>query len=236
MKVVRWVLAAIGALTLVVVLWNQSQRIVNGQAEEWVAYGLVALLVFGDAVFPILPGETTLNAASILAANGELNIWIVILAGAFGAITGDSTVYWIARKAKGPLRAWMDKTAGKSSATRVLKLLHDHGPVFLLFGRYVPGVRFALNATLGAVVKMPYGTFVRWSALSGSLWAAFTCANAYFIGTALAGYPLLSLVVTGLISTVLIAVVIWSQNKFGSHRTHQEHSSTGGQMYTDRRP
>jgi hypothetical protein len=35
-----------------------------------------------------LPGETTLDAAAILASNGQLNIFLVIVAGSIGAITG----------------------------------------------------------------------------------------------------------------------------------------------------
>ena len=216
-KVVRWVLTAVVVIAVVVVLWNQGQKLIDGETTGWVSYILVVLLVFGDAVCPVLPGETTLNAASVLASTGKLNIWIVILAGALGAVSGDTVVYWAARKAKGRLREWMDKAASSKSSAKVLGMLRDRGPVFLLFGRYVPGVRFALNATLGGVVKMPYGTFVKWSALSGTIWSAFTCASAYFISNALAGYPLLSLIVTGVFSSVLIASIIWIQSRFGKH-------------------
>lgn len=57
----------------------------------------VGSLVFLDAVVPVFPGETTLNAASTLAAQGTLHLWLVILAGAVGAIAGDSALYWASR-------------------------------------------------------------------------------------------------------------------------------------------
>ena len=53
--------------------------------EEWVN-GLCFLFVWFDAVIPIFPGETTLSAASTLAADGELELPLVMLAGALGAI------------------------------------------------------------------------------------------------------------------------------------------------------
>jgi membrane-associated protein len=53
----------------------------------------VGALVFLDAVVPVFPGETTLNAASTLASQGTLDLWLVILAGAFGAIADDSSLY-----------------------------------------------------------------------------------------------------------------------------------------------
>jgi hypothetical protein len=57
----------------------------------------VAGLIFLDAVCPVFPGETTLNAASTLAAQGTLSIWLVMLAGAVGAVLGDSALYWVSR-------------------------------------------------------------------------------------------------------------------------------------------
>ena len=66
-------------------------------SQEW-AYVLCFLLVWFDAVIPIFPGETTLSAASTLAAQGDLDLQLVMLAGALGAIVGDSSLFWIARK------------------------------------------------------------------------------------------------------------------------------------------
>ena len=65
--------------------------------EQW-AYVLSFLFIWFDAVIPIFPGETTLSAASTLAAEGELNLELIMVAGALGAIVGDSSLFWIARK------------------------------------------------------------------------------------------------------------------------------------------
>jgi membrane protein DedA with SNARE-associated domain len=214
--ILRWIVGIAAALAVVVVLWNIGERVVGGETASWASYALIAALVFGDAVFPVLPGETTLNAGAVLAANGELGIGLVMVSGALGAVAGDSCVYWIARKARGRVRAWMDRAGDSPTGARVLRLLRERGPVFLLFGRYIPGVRFALNATLGGVVRMPYPTFVFWSAISGTLWSVLTCAGAYFVGNALAGYPLLSLIITCVLSTALITGAIWAENKWSS--------------------
>ena len=73
------------------------------------AYVLVFLLVLGDAIIPIFPGETTLNAASTLAAEGELQLQLVMLAGALGAIAGDTCLFWIARKSSNRVQPQLDK-------------------------------------------------------------------------------------------------------------------------------
>ena len=58
----------------------------SGLAEGAAEYGYwaVLLVVAGDGVFPALPGETAIVAAAVLAADGTLNILLVILAGAVG--------------------------------------------------------------------------------------------------------------------------------------------------------
>lgn len=71
-----------------------------GVAEQTpvaLSYVSIFLLVAGDAVIPILPGETTLNAASTVAASGDLSLPLVMMAGALGAIVGDSTLFALAR-------------------------------------------------------------------------------------------------------------------------------------------
>ncbi len=64
-----------------------------------------ALVVFGfvvfDAVVPIFPSESLLTTASNLAAQSgsSIELWRVILAGAAGAVVGDSLLYWLSRTA-----------------------------------------------------------------------------------------------------------------------------------------
>jgi membrane protein DedA with SNARE-associated domain len=208
-RILTWLAGLAGTVAIVVVLWNQGERLINGQASGWSCYLITVALVFGDAVCPVLPGETTLNAACVLAANGKLNLLLVVISGAIGAIAGDSTVYWLSRSARGRVRNWLNRAASAKAGTTVVRLLNEHGSVFILFGRYVPGVRFALNVALGGVARMPYGSFVIWSSLSGTLWSVWTCLSAYYISTALAGYPLAALIVSCLAGSVLIGTVIW---------------------------
>src|SRR5262245_12575387 len=99
----RWarrILALVAIVTVLVVLWNAGGRLITGESVGWQSYLLIVALVFGDAICPVLPGETTLNAGSVLASSGLLQLWLVVLAGAIGAVLGDSTLYWMARKAK----------------------------------------------------------------------------------------------------------------------------------------
>src|SRR5258708_8356075 len=61
----------------------------------WIIFGIVALESSGVP----LPGETILVAASLFAAGtGQINIVVVVLAAAAGAIVGDGTRYMVGRR------------------------------------------------------------------------------------------------------------------------------------------
>ena len=65
--------------------------------SSW-AYALIFAVVAGDAVLPLLPGETIVVTGGVLATSGDLNPPLVFLAAAAGAFVGDSACYWIGRK------------------------------------------------------------------------------------------------------------------------------------------
>jgi membrane-associated protein len=210
----RWIWVGVGlaALGIAVVLVLQDaaggDRFGLISADASSSYLGVGLLVFLDAVIPVFPGETTLNAASTLAAQGTLHLWLVILAGAIGAIAGDSALYWIARRFSTRFQPQVDRAKRNDKVATALGFLGDSAPLLLTAGRFVPGVRFVVNATLG-IAKYPYPTFLLWSTIGGALWSVYTCLLAYAVGTALDNFPLASVIISGTITTALIAVIFW---------------------------
>jgi membrane protein DedA with SNARE-associated domain len=186
-----------------------------GTLDEIVAYFTVFGLVFADAIVPIFPGETTLTTASVAAADGELVLALVVVAGALGAILGDNALYWISRTGPRGLKARLEAASKKDDrvASR-LDLLGRSGPLLIACGRFVPGVRFAVNVMMG-MTEYPYRRFLLFSAIGGAAWAAYTCVLAYLVSTALADFALASIVISGLITSVLVGGVYWIDR----HRT-----------------
>jgi uncharacterized membrane protein YdjX (TVP38/TMEM64 family) len=87
------------AAVIVIQLLEQGelQSWLRSQSAGWVYFTSFALVAL-DAVVPIFPGETTLNAASTIAAHGgELGLGQVMFVGALGAPVGDSALFWITR-------------------------------------------------------------------------------------------------------------------------------------------
>ena len=87
-------------------------------AEDAAGYGYwaVLLVVAGDGVFPVLPGETAIVAAAVLAADGSLSLPLVILAGAVGRdASATRRAYWIGRAGGGPIKRTVTRFAGRGA-------------------------------------------------------------------------------------------------------------------------
>ncbi len=150
-----WTASAVAAVAAVAVLGHLiAGSDVFGSITAAVgdyAYLAVFLSVFGDAIIPVLPGETALNAASTLAAAGELQLGLVMLAGALGAILGDSTLYWIARLSSRRVEPQIAKAKQNEKVGLALDFMGSSAPMLIVLGRYVPGLRFVVNATMGTL-------------------------------------------------------------------------------------
>jgi membrane-associated protein len=191
------------------------------------SYVSIFLLVAGDAVIPIFPGETTLNAGATLASQGSLSLPLVIVAGALGAIVGDSTLFWIARKNARRIQPQLDRAKASPKVMSALDFLGDNRKILLVFGRYVPGLRFVINSTMG-LSQTPYLSFLPWSAIGGALWATYTCLLAYWIGSTLEDYPLASVIISGVVTTAIMGIVFLRQrSRRGAARADVERECTG---------
>lgn len=159
-------------IAAIVVAWftNGGLGLVDGEVEVPQIYFVIFALIFGDAIIPILPGETTLNTAAVLASDRELELPLVILAAALGAVLGDRYA------------------------------------MLIVFGRYVPGLRIVINATMG-ITQLPYPKFLLWSTIEGVSWATYTALLAYYVGSALEDFPLGSILISGAITTILIGAI-----------------------------
>ena len=167
-------------------------------------YLTIVAFVLGDAVFAVFPGETTIIAASVLAVDGELSIVLIIACAAVAAIVGDSIVFWIGRRGHGPLRAFIARRVGEERLAGAEDRFQRDGRTVVLLSRFVPGVRWAVCFTAGAL--LPYRRFLPASALGGTLWATQTALLAYLLGSAF-DEAWVSIAASFGISTMIFAVV-----------------------------
>ena len=154
------------------------------RAAEY-GYAAVVIVVAGDGVVPVFPGETAIVAAAVLASQGTLNLYLVILAGGVGAMIGDSTAYWMGRKGQGPIRRFLTKMAGKERVESAEGMVQRYGPALVFIGRFLPGLRIAVNMSCGAG-QMSYGKFLIFNCLGAFVWSAQAALLGFFAGKAFA--------------------------------------------------
>jgi membrane-associated protein len=207
----RWIVA--GGLAVVAIAWIVA-AISDGVADIDFAglahpYALVFMFVSFDAVVPIFPSESLLNTGSILATQdgSSIEIWRLIVAGSAGAIIGDSVLYWISRTV---LRTFMsnrvEQAERNEKVAETFAMLQNQAPVLIVFGRFVPGVRFVVGATMG-ITRYPYPRFLLWDAIGGVAWASFACISSALVSTAIGDQPLVSILVSLVITSALLGFV-----------------------------
>src|SRR5437763_8643774 len=131
------------------------------------------------------PGETALVAAAVLASQGKLQIWLVIMIGVASAIIGDNVGYLLGRKfgrqvleAKGPL--YRHRVQAIAAGDRFFE---RHGPKAVFLARWIALVRF-IAAWLAGINKMRFRDFFFWNALGGITWGITFGLAGYFGGHA----------------------------------------------------
>ena len=149
-----------------------------------VLFGLAAL----DVIFPLVPSETSVILAGVIAATGDLILFAVILVAAAGAVLGDNTAYWIGRKA-GP--RLVDRFFAGERRKRIdwaETQVQERGGYLILVGRFIPGGRTAVTLACG-LLKMRWRRFIVFDVPAGLMWASYAALLGYFGGKAFEEQP-----------------------------------------------
>src|SRR6266513_4281580 len=64
--------------------------------------GIVLLMAIESACIP-LPSEIIMPFSGYLVSTGQMNLWLVALAGAVGCVIGSLVAYWVGREGGRPL-------------------------------------------------------------------------------------------------------------------------------------
>ena len=177
---------------------------------DWAAeYGYLAifLVVAGDGIMPILPGETSIVAGAVFAASGDLYLWAVILVGALGAVVGDSIAYWIGRGGGPWIRGALVRMAGEKRTRSAEGMVRRQGPALVFTGRFLPGLRIGINIACGAG-QLSYRRFLLFDAAGAICWSVQAALIGYFAGKAFAGQVWVALAVAIGVAIVVGFIVL----------------------------
>ncbi len=156
--------------------------------------GWTYVLVFGlatlDVLAPILPSESLVVAAAALAASGRLNVVVVALAAAAGALLGDNIAFICGRLLDTRVRRWLDATPRRRERLGWAEhQLDRRGGTIIIGSRFVPGGRTATMIAAG-LLEMPWRRFVVFDLAAAVIWALYGTAIGYFGGTAFEDEPI----------------------------------------------
>ena len=118
-------------------------------ASGW-AYGILFLLAFLDALVPIVPSETSVITAGVVASAGDLNLALVIAFAAGGAVGGDNAAYFIGHRYG---RRINDRFFRSEKAKKRIAWAHrqveERGGELIVIARFIPGGRTAVTLSAG---------------------------------------------------------------------------------------
>jgi membrane protein DedA with SNARE-associated domain len=148
-------------------------------------YGVLFSAALLDAVLPVVPSETAVITAGVVAAQGELSIELVLVVSAVGAFAGDNTAYFIGRRF-GPRAAerLVRGEKGKRALDWAKKTLDERGGLLIIVARFIPGGRIATMLTAGTVGYPWLRRFVPYDAIAATFWACYAGLLGYFGGKA----------------------------------------------------
>ena len=74
------------------------QQLTDYISGAWWSYLLIFALAYADVLIPIVPSETSVITAGVLAGSGDMNLAAILVCAASGAFLGDNTAYLIGRR------------------------------------------------------------------------------------------------------------------------------------------
>ncbi|QQR50394.1 DedA family protein [Candidatus Nomurabacteria bacterium] len=151
--------------------------------------GVIAILFAESGTFLgfILPGDTLLITAGLLASKGYINLWLLLAFGSIAAILGDSVGYWFGRKLGPRLFVRDDSFLFKKRYLEQAKKFYDkHGKKTIIIGRFLAGIRMFAPILAGAT-QMNYGVFLTYNIIGGIFWVFSLSLLGFFLGETIPG-------------------------------------------------
>ena len=149
------------------------------QVTSVLSYVIAVLIPALDAIFPVLPSETTIIALGVATAgSNDPRIALLVACAAVGAFLGDNLSYLLGRRF-GPWaeRRFFPGVKGARRRAWAEQSLRRFGMQLIVVCRFIPGGRTAVTLCCG-LIGYPRRQFVTATAAAGSIWAVYS----FFLG------------------------------------------------------
>lgn len=193
-------------------------------ASPWLYLALFTVAAV-DGVFLVVPSETSLVAAGVLAAAGTPDLTGIVAASAGGAVIGDTISYLAGRRAGPRTRVRLSRSRrGQRAVAWAEHALARRGVLLIVVARYVPGGRTATTFTAGAVAYPP-GRFLLLASVAALTWASYSTLIGYWGGRTFEDSTLKGLLAAlGVVFAVtgLVEAGRWLTRRVTPPRAHDE--------------
>lgn len=148
------------------------------------AVGIIAIVFAESGLFFgfFLPGDSLLFTAGLVASQGYLNFWVILIGTMIAAIAGDSVGYATGRHFGPKLftqeESWFFK---KQYIEHTKNFYQKYGKKTIILARFVPVVR-TFAPVLAGVGQMDYKTFLSYNIIGGIGWTASMLGLGYVLG------------------------------------------------------
>jgi membrane-associated protein len=167
-------------------VFDSLTEYVSGSPWTYVFLFVVSAL---DAIIPLVPSETSVILAGVLASTGDLVLVLVILFAAGGAIAGDNVSYWIGRKVGHRFVDRFFKGERRKQVEWAHRQVEERGGYLIVIGRFIPGGRIVVTLSCG-MLEMPWRRFIAFDVVAGLVWGTYAAMLGYVGGRTFEESPL----------------------------------------------
>jgi membrane-associated protein len=170
--------------------WLDFDQLADWVSGAWWSYLAIFAIAAIDAFFPVVPSETLVVIGGNLASSGDLNLLLVVLAGAAGAILGDNISYGIGTLVgERTVKRWFRSEKAQKRLEWAERTLDERGAYIIIIARFIPGGRTAVTFSAGYVHTLRWRRFIVYDVVAGLIWATYAALLGYFGGKTFEDHP-----------------------------------------------
>lgn len=184
-------------------------------------------LMFLENIYPPLPSEIIMPLAGFSVAQGELNLFFVILSGTLGSVLGTTIWYYVGHfVGKERIIRWTNRygkwfTVSPKDVEKADAWFDRNNKLAVFLGRLIPGVRSVISIPAG-ISGMRLIPFLIFTAFGSLIWTAGLTLLGYFLRQ---NWELADQFIAPIGVAVILLIIIWYFVRF-----FREHRRSKGEI------
>lgn len=161
---------------------HELAQLLVDQIFDWGYIGIFIMMAIESSFIPF-PSEIVLIPAGYLASQGEMNIYMIMLAALGGSLVGAFINYFLALTLgrKFLLKYGHYFFIKEETLLKMENYFNNHGHISTFTGRLIPGIRQLISIPAG-LSRMNLLEFSIFTTLGAGIWALILTLLGYYLG------------------------------------------------------